>query len=220
MTIPQDRRWLFVAMLLTFPCPIIVLAGFRPLACERPGPSVYEFGRGRVHEPLRIPGRPACRGVRGRQWRVPVIGLPAFSLVGSPRNDFSLQARARGLLIAALLILALLPVYSFDHMDGRPLRRCNRYELHLGSIALSNHAGTSISSGVSRPRPCWGSWRGSCEGCRVSSASSAMRLPRGDRAHSHAGWRGASRRGWNSLSSGGRAWRPGGQRGTAGRLRN
>ena len=28
MTIPQDRRSLFVAMLLTFPCPIIVLFGF------------------------------------------------------------------------------------------------------------------------------------------------------------------------------------------------
>jgi hypothetical protein len=39
----------------------------------------------------------------------------------------------RQLLIAALLVLAILPVYSFDCMDGRSLQWCNWYDLHFRS---------------------------------------------------------------------------------------
>ncbi len=56
-------------------------------------------------------------------------------------DRFQPAARARRVLIVALLILALLPVYSFDHMDGRSLRWCNWYELHLGFFSLVEPCG-------------------------------------------------------------------------------
>ena len=140
MTIPQDRRWLFVAMLLTFPCPIIVPLGFGLLpvsALALPFVSLVVAGFG---SPF------AFLGALVAMVYVAVSGACLYWLTGFLSRRLSSErfqpaARARGLVIAALVILALLPVYSFDHMDGRSLRWCNWYELHLGFYRVAEPCG-------------------------------------------------------------------------------
>ena len=125
------RRPLFVALLLTFPCPIIVLLGFGLLpvsALALPFVSLVVAG---VRHPIPLLGALVVMvyaAVNGAC----LYWLAGFLSRRLSSERFQPAARARGLLIAALLILALLPVYSFDHMDGRSLRWCNWYELHLG----------------------------------------------------------------------------------------
>ncbi len=49
--------------------------------------------------------------------------------------------RGSRLLIAALLVLAVLPVYSFDCMDGASSRWCNWFQLHAGWFRLTEACG-------------------------------------------------------------------------------
>jgi uncharacterized membrane-anchored protein len=131
MTIPQDRRWLFVTMLLTFPCPIIVLLGFGLLPVSALALPFVSFVVAGFTNPF------AFLGALLVVVYVVLNGACLYWLAGFlarrlSSERFQPEARARGLVIAALVILALLPVYSFDHMDGRSLRWCNWYELHLG----------------------------------------------------------------------------------------
>jgi uncharacterized membrane-anchored protein len=127
----QGRRSLFVAMLLTFPCPIIVPLGFGLLpvsALALPFVSLVVAG---FRHPFPLLGALVVMVYAA------VNGACLYWLAGFLSRRLSLErsdpaSRARALLIGALLILALLPVYSFDHMDGRSLRWCNWYELHLG----------------------------------------------------------------------------------------
>ena len=127
----QDRRSLFVAMLLTFPCPIIVLLGWGLLpvsALALPFVNLLVAG---VRNPLALIGVLVVvvyAAVNGAflYWLAGVLSRRLSS------DRFQPAARARRLTIVAIVVLALLPVYSFDHMDGASLRWCNWYELHLG----------------------------------------------------------------------------------------
>jgi hypothetical protein len=49
--------------------------------------------------------------------------------------------RGSRLLMAALLVLAVLPVYSFDCMDGASSRWCNWFQLHAGWFRLTEPCG-------------------------------------------------------------------------------
>ncbi len=141
VTLTQDRRSLFVAMLLTFPCPIIVLLGFGLLpvsALALPFVSLVVAG---VRNPF------ALLGALVVVVYIVVNGACLYWLAGFLSRRLSSErfqpaARARGDSSSRLwLILALLPVYSFDHMDGRSLRWCNWYELHLGFFRVVEPCG-------------------------------------------------------------------------------
>ena len=139
-TIPQDRRSLFVAMLVTVPCPIIVPLGFGLLpvsALVLPFVSLVAAG---VRTPFALLGAVVVMVY------IVVTGACLYWLAGLLTRRLSSERfqpapRSRGLLIAALVVLAVFPVYSFDHMDGRTLRWCNWYELHFGFFRVVEPCG-------------------------------------------------------------------------------
>ena len=127
----QDRRSLFVALVLTFPCPIIVLLGWGLLPVSALALPFVNLIAAGFTNPLALVGALVVvvyAVVNGAllYWLAGVLSRRLSS------DRFQPAGRARRLTIAALVVLALLPVYSFDHMDGASLRWCNWYELHLG----------------------------------------------------------------------------------------
>ena len=140
MTSPQGRRSLFVVMLLTVPCPIIVLLGFGLLPVSALALPFVSLTVAAASNPF------ALLGVLIVTVYAVVSGVCLYWVAGFLDRRLSSDpsrpaARHRKLLMAALVGLALLPVYSFDHMDGRSLRWCNWYELHLGFFGIAEPCG-------------------------------------------------------------------------------
>jgi hypothetical protein len=70
----------------------------------------------------------------------PFTGSPGFFLAGWLRFE-CWDWPGRALLLAVPLILTILPVYSFDCMDGASSRWCNWYELHGGWFGVTETCG-------------------------------------------------------------------------------
>jgi hypothetical protein len=130
MTQKPGRRSLFIAMLLTVPCPSFFLfcMGLMPVSAQ--GLGLAKFASEAVRDP------PALVFAIAALFYVVVYGACLNWLAGFLSRRLSdrilIGWRASRLLMAALLVLAVLPVYSFDCMDGASSRWCNWYELHVG----------------------------------------------------------------------------------------
>lgn len=127
----QGRRSLFVAMLVTVPCPMIVLLGWGLLPVSALVLPFVNLVLAGARNPLALIGALAVvvYAVANGAFLYWLAGVLSRRLSSDRVRP---AGRARRLAIAALVVLALLPVYSFDHMDGASLRWCNWYELHLG----------------------------------------------------------------------------------------
>jgi len=124
-------RLLFVAMLATFPCPsfFVFCGGLLPATAL--GLEFVNFAAIAWRDPA------ALVFVVAALLNLAVFGVGLYWLARFLSHQLSSRGmlgdrRAWIALMAIFLILAVLPVYSFDCMDGAPLQWCNWYDLHLG----------------------------------------------------------------------------------------
>jgi hypothetical protein len=133
------RRSLFVVMLVTVPCPSVFLFcnGLLPVSAQ--GLGLAKF----VSEAFRDP--PALVFAIAALLYVVVYGACFNWLAGFLSRRLSdrilIGWPASRLFMASLLVLAVLPVYSFDCMDGASSRWCNWYELHVGWFGAAEACG-------------------------------------------------------------------------------
>ena len=122
---------MFVAMLATVPCPSVFLFCNGLLPVSGLGLALVKFALVAVRDPpaLVFAIVAMLHGVvygACLYWLAGVLSrrLSSFRTLAGPRASWQL--------VAVLLVLAVLPVYSFDCMDGASSRWCNWYELHVG----------------------------------------------------------------------------------------
>lgn len=130
MTLTHGSRLLFATMLVTVPFPCLFLLCYGVLPVSGLGLTVLWFGT--TADPV------ALIFVVPALFYIVLYGAFLRWLAGFVSRRVVLHPALAGryprqLLIAALLILAILPVYSFDCMDGRSLQWCNWYDLHFRS---------------------------------------------------------------------------------------
>ena len=123
---------LFATLLLTVPFPCFFLFCYGVLAVSGLGLTLLWFGETTSRDPVGL------IFVVPALFYIVIYGAFLRWLAGFlSRRVVAHPALAdrypKQLLIAALLVLAILPVYSFDCMDGRSLQWCNWYDLHVRS---------------------------------------------------------------------------------------
>jgi hypothetical protein len=131
---------LFATMLVTVPFPCLFLLCYGVLPVSGLGLTVLWFGTTALRDPV------ALIFVVPAFFYIVLYGACLHWLAGFLSRRLVLHPALAGryprqLLIAALLILAILPVYSFDCMDGRSLQWCNWYDLHVRSGGQGNVCG-------------------------------------------------------------------------------
>lgn len=136
----RARRWLFVAMLVTVPCPSVLLFcnGLLPVSGLALGLVSFVVVASRDALALIFAIVTLVYGV--------IYGACLYWLAGLLARRLASYrvlagGRATGILLAALLVLAVLPMYSFDCMDGASSRWCNWYELHAGWFGVAEACG-------------------------------------------------------------------------------
>jgi hypothetical protein len=136
----HGRHALFVAMLVTVPCPSIFLFcnGLLPVSGLALG--LVKFVAVALRDPIALVFAIGTL-LYGVVYGACLYGLAR--LVSRRLSSYRMLTgwRASGLLLAALLVLAVLPVYAFDCMDGASSRWCNWYELHLGWFGVAKACG-------------------------------------------------------------------------------
>lgn len=135
-----DKRLLFAAMLVAVPCPSFFLFCNGLLSVSALGLGVAQFVGVAMRDPV------ALGFAIGFLLYAAAYGLCLYWLAGWLARRLSsyrvlTARRAWGLLIVALFVLTILPVYSFDCMDGASIRWCNWYELHVGWFAAGAACG-------------------------------------------------------------------------------
>jgi len=136
----RGRHLLLVAMLATVPCPSVFLFcnGLMPVSAL--GLGLVKFVAVALRDPIALVFAIVAM-LYGVVYGTCLYWLAGFLSRKLPSYRILTGWRARGLLMAALLILAILPVYSFDCMDGRSSRWCNWYELHAGWFGAAEACG-------------------------------------------------------------------------------
>jgi len=136
----QDRYVLFVAMLATVPCPSVFLFCNGLLPVSALGLGLAKFLSVALKDPVALVFAVATilYGVAYGACLYWLGGLLSRRLSG---YRMPMGWRASRLFVAALLVLAALPVYSFDCMDGASSRWCNWYELHVGWFGAAEACG-------------------------------------------------------------------------------
>ena len=136
----RGRHLLFVAMLVTVPCPSVFLFcnGLLPVSGLSLG--LVSFAAVALRDSIALVFAIVAMlyGIvygAGLYWLAGFLSRHLF--VSRVRNGW----RARGLVMAALLIPVILPLYSFDCMDGASSRWCNWYELHAGWFGAAEACG-------------------------------------------------------------------------------
>jgi hypothetical protein len=140
MTQKRDKRVLFAAMLVTVPCPAIFLFCNGLLSVSALGLGLVSFTAIAFRDPVALVFAIAAV-LYGA-----VYGLSLYWLAGLlSRRLASFRVLddwpGRALLLAVPLILTILPVYSFDCMNGASSRWCNWYELHGGWFGVTETCG-------------------------------------------------------------------------------
>src|SRR5258706_6894087 len=125
----RGRHSSFVAMLVMVPCPSFFLFCYGLLPVSGLGLGLVKFVSVALRDPVALVFAIAALlhvavYVVCLYWLAGVLSRQRFS----PRMLTGRHAKWQ--LLAALLVLAALPVYSFDCMDGASSRWCNWYELH------------------------------------------------------------------------------------------
>lgn len=126
-----DRLWLFVPMLATVPCPSAFLLCNGLLSVSALSLVIVTFVAQGAKAPISL-AFAAVGVLYAAAYTACLYWLAGFLSRKMAAHPILSAWHARELLIAALLFLAMVPVYSFDCMDGHPLRWCNGYELHVG----------------------------------------------------------------------------------------
>ena len=139
MTQTPGRRSLFVAMLVTVPCPSVFLFCNGLLPVTGLGLGFLSFAAVALRDSLALIFAVVAL-VYGVGYGVFLYWLAGFLL---RRSSSRIPAGwgAWALVLAAFLVLTALPVYSFDCMDGRSARWCNWYELHAGWFGITESCG-------------------------------------------------------------------------------
>ena len=131
---------LFVAMLVTVPCPSIFLFCNGLLPVSGLGLGFVKFVAVALRDPVALVFAIVAllHGVvyvACLYWLAGVLSRQR----SSPRMLTGRHARWQ--LLTALLVLAALPVYTFDCMDGASSQWCNWYELHIGWFGVARTCG-------------------------------------------------------------------------------
>ena len=131
---PHSRRFWFLAMLLVVPCPafLIYCAGLLPvlaLALE-----VVQLADVAVRDPV------AIIFAAGLLLHVIVYAAVFYWVADVLSRRVSLSRFPNGqrgsvISVLAVLILVLVPMYTFDCMDGATARWCSWFELHTGWLS-------------------------------------------------------------------------------------
>jgi hypothetical protein len=132
MMLKHPSPLLFATMLLTVPFPCFFVFCYGVLPVSGLGLTLLSFATTASRDPV------ALIFVVPALFYIVVYGAFLRWFAGFlSRRVVSRPALAgrypRQLLIAALIVLAVLPVYAFDCMDGRSLQWCNWYDLHVRS---------------------------------------------------------------------------------------
>lgn len=137
---PNGRRSLFVAMLVTVPCPSVLLFcnGLLPVSGLALG--LVKFVAVALRDPIALVFAIVIM-VCGVVYSACLYWLAGLLSRRLSSSESLVGWRATGIVLAALLVLAVLPVYSFDCMDGASLQWCNWYELHVGWFGVGEACG-------------------------------------------------------------------------------
>ena len=136
----RGRHSLFVAMLATVPCPSFFLFCYGLLPVSGLGLAFVKFVSVALRDPVALVFAIVAL-LHGVVYVVCLYWLAG--VLSRQRSSPRLLAgrHARWQLLAALVVLAALPVYSFDCMDGASSQWCNWYDLHVGWFGAARTCG-------------------------------------------------------------------------------
>ena len=135
-----NKHALLVAMLVTVPCPSFFVFCYGLLPVSGLGLGLVKFVAVALRDPVALVFAVVAL-LHGVVYAACLYCLAGFLSRQRSSPRMLTGRRAGWQLVAALLVLAALPVYSFDCMDGAPSRWCNWYELHVGWFSAARACG-------------------------------------------------------------------------------